>query len=174
MGERRHVILIGLPGSGKTVTGTAVADALHAPFIDIDAVIVRQMQMPIARLIGEYGEARFRELERQAVKAALAEAPSIIAPGGGWAAQAGQIEVARTCALLIYLRTMALTAAKRIETDGGRPLMAGQDVFGQVRQALHDREPFYTRADHEIPTDARPTEAIVADVVALARSAAGW
>ena len=103
MSTRRHVLLVGLPGSGKSTVGQRVATELGAPFVDVDAVIVRQAQMPLSRLMGERGEQAFRELERQAVRAALADAPAVLAPGGGWAAQPGQLEVARTSALIIYL-----------------------------------------------------------------------
>lgn len=174
MSERRHVVLVGLPGAGKTVVGQHVAELLGAPHVETDAIIVRQMQMPIKRVFGEFGEMRFRELERQAVRSALQEPPAIISPGGGWAAQPGQIEVARTSALLIYLRTTAHTAAKRIERDDNRPLVAGQDVFERIREVLEAREPFYARADREVKTDARTVESVAADVAALARAEAGW
>ncbi len=174
MSARRHVILVGLPGSGKSTVGQQAATILGAQCVDVDAVLVRQMQMPIARIFAEHGETRYREIERQAVRAALADAPSIVVPGAGWAAQPGQIEVARVSALLIYLRTMALTASKRIEGHGDRPLLVQGDAFGTLREMLQVRDPFYCRADHEVKTDARQLEAIVADVVALARTSAGW
>ena len=52
MNARRHLILVGLSGSGKTTVGQQVAAELGAAFVDVDAVIVRQAQMPISRLIG--------------------------------------------------------------------------------------------------------------------------
>lgn len=174
MSTRRHVILVGLSGSGKTTVGQRAAAELGAPLVDIDAVIVRQMQMPIARVIGERGEAGFRELERQAVRAALADSPAIVVPGGGWAAQPGQIEVARTSALIVYLKTMAITAVKRLGADGSRPLLSGDNLLERLRDQLQVREPFYSRADHAVVTDGRTVEATTADVVALARAEAGW
>ena len=174
MNERRHVILVGLSGSGKSTVGQRVAAELGAPLVDIDAVIVRQVQMPIARVIGERGEPAFRELERQAVRSALADPPSVVVPGGGWAAQPGQIEVARTSALIVYLKTMAITAVKRLGADAGRPLLAGDDLLERLREQLQVREPFYSRADHAVVTDGRTIEATAADIVALARAEAGW
>ena len=174
MSTRRHVLLVGLPGSGKTTVGQRVATELGAPFVDVDAVIVRQAQMPLSRLMGERGEQAFRELERQAVRAALADAPAVLAPGGGWAAQPGQLEVARTSALIIYLKAMAITLVKRLGADGTRPLLAGDDLLDRLREQLTEREPFYTRADHAVTTDARTLGAVAADVVALARAEAGW
>lgn len=174
MTARKHIVLIGLPGAGKTTVGQRVAAALGAPLVDIDAVIVRQMQMPITRAYAEHGEARFREAERQAVRAALADRPAVIVPGSGWAAQPGQIEVARVSSVLIYLKAMALTASKRVEGTGTRPLLVGGDLFTGIRDLLQVREPFFIRADHEVKTDARTIEAVTEDVVALARSSGGW
>jgi shikimate kinase len=171
---RRHVLLVGLSGSGKTTVGQRVATELGAPFVDVDAVIVRQAQMPLSRLMGERGEQAFRELERQAVRSVLSEPAGVLAPGGGWAAQPGQLEVARTSALIIYLKAMAITVVKRLGADGGRPLLAGDNLLDRVREQLVEREPFYTRADHAVTTDGRTVEAVAADVVALARAEGGW
>jgi shikimate kinase len=171
---RRHVVLVGLSGSGKTVVGQRLAADLGAPLVDVDGLIVRQAQMPISRLIGERGEVAFRELERQAVRQALAEAPAIIVPGAGWAAQPGVIEVARTTALLVYLKAMAITLAKRLGADESRPLLSGGDLVDRLREQLGAREPFYSRADHTVVTDSKTVEAVAADVAALARREAGW
>ena len=67
---RRHVLLVGLPGSGKSTVGQLVADGLEAPLLDIDLILVRQMGMPIAQIFGMVGEPRFRAMERDAVDTA--------------------------------------------------------------------------------------------------------
>ncbi len=175
MSDRRHIILMGLPASGKTTVGQIAAAALGAPFVDIDAVIVRQQQMPIASVIGELGEPRFRELERLAVRAVLTGGtPTLIAPGAGWSAQPGQIEVARTSAMLVYLKTMVTTASKRIGSDSSRPLLAGDNLLDRLREVLRSREPFYARADHEVVTDMRTPEAVATEITNLAQLHAGW
>ena len=174
MSARRHVLLVGLSGSGKTTVCQRVASELGAPFVDVDALIVRQAQMPLSRLMGERGEQAFRELERQAVRTALGEPPSVLAPGAGWAVQPGALEVARTSALIIYLKAMAITVVKRLGADSERPLLAGDNLLDRVREQLVEREPFYTRADHALTTDGRTVEAVTADVVALARAEGGW
>ena len=83
---KRHVILIGLPGSGKTTVGRLVAEQLQATFVDVDALLVRKEGKPVTMIFAEKGEAAFRELERKEVETALAAPPAVIAPGGGWAA----------------------------------------------------------------------------------------
>src|SRR5215204_2964147 len=98
----RHILLVGLPGSGKSTVGRLVAEGLSAPLIDIDGLLVREMGMPVSQIFGMVGEARFREMERDAVTAAQSGNPGVIVPGGGWAAQPGQLEAARASSILVY------------------------------------------------------------------------
>ena len=92
---KRHVLLIGLPGAGKTTVGRLVAERLHAGFVDIDTILIRKEGKPIAMIFAEKGEPAFRVMERTAVEAALANQPAVIVPGGGWAAQPGALEAAK-------------------------------------------------------------------------------
>jgi Shikimate kinase len=64
---KRHVLLVGLPGVGKSLVGQLVAEGLPAPLLDIDSILVRQMGMPVAQIFGMVGEPRFRAMERDAV-----------------------------------------------------------------------------------------------------------
>src|SRR5213592_566911 len=102
---KQHVVLIGLPGSGKTTVGRLVAEQLSCGFADIDTIIARKEGRPITMIFAEKGEATFRTLERQEMETALGNEPAVIAPGGGWAAQEGAIESAKGKAFTIYLRT---------------------------------------------------------------------
>ncbi len=171
---RRHVVIVGLPGSGKSTVGQQVAEALGAPLFDIDSLLVREMGMPVEQIFGMVGEPRFREMEHKAVlAAAAAEEPAVIVPGGGWAAQPGHMHEARDFALLIYLRCPPATASKRTEHEHVRPLLAGGDPLEKMRQLLDAREPFYKLADFEVAAERGPEE-VVAAVVELARTHGGW
>jgi len=167
-------VIIGLPGAGKTTVGRLVAERLGAGFLDLDALIVRRMQMPVARVFAEYGEPRFRQLEAEAMRKAITGPPAVIAPGGGWAAQPGAIESVQGLAFLVYLRAMALTAARRASGEGTRPLLVGEDPVELMRQLLKDREPYYLRAECEVKADVKPPQALAEEVVALAQEHAGW
>jgi shikimate kinase len=170
----RHIVLVGLPGSGKSTVGKMVAEGLNTFVIDIDGLLVREMGMPISQIFGMVGEQRFREMEREAVKAAMARDPCVVVPGGGWAAQPGQLEVVKPTGLVIYLRCQTPTAVKRSEQGEARPLLAGVDPLQRMRSLLEEREPFYLQAHQQVNTESTPAEAVAAEVMALARQHGGW
>ena len=170
----QHIVLVGLPGSGKSTVGKLVAEALGTKVIDIDGLLVREMGMPILQIFGMVGEARFREMERDAVKAAQGGDPCVIVPGGGWAAQPGHMEAALPTCVLVYLKCQAATATKRSEQGEARPLLAGPDPGQRMRTLLEEREPFYRLAHHEVNAESVPAESVAAEVMALARQHGGW
>jgi shikimate kinase len=170
----KHLILVGLPGSGKSAVGYQVAEDLGAPLFDIDSLLVREMGMPVDQIFGMVGEPRFREMEHKAVLSAMAaEAPAVIVPGGGWAAQPGHMHQARELALTIYLRCLPGTAADRTERGEARPLLMGADPVERMRGLLESREPFYKLADFEVGAE-RGLDQVAAGVVDLARKHGGW
>jgi shikimate kinase len=170
----KHVVLIGLPGSGKSTVGKLVAEAVQAPCHDIDAIVSRKEGRPIQMIFAERGEDAFRQLERQEMEGALAGAPSVIVRGGGWAAQPGALESVQGRAVLVYLKTRPDTAATRAVPQGNRPTLMGEDPALQMRQLLGTREPFYLKADAQVETDRKTAAKVAAEVVELARRRAGW
>lgn len=167
-------MLIGLPGCGKSAAGRLAARLLGAPFADLDEMISHAAGRPVSRIFAEEGEARFRQLEREAMARALAGPAAVIAPGGGWAAQPGNLELAADAALLIYLRVTPASAADRIGDVSSRPLLAGAAPAVRLTELLEDREPYYRRAGHSIDTDGRPLDHVSHAIVRLARTHAGW
>ena len=171
---KRHIVLIGLPGSGKSAVGRLAAEQLHAGFVDIDAIVERREGRPITLIFAEKGEAAFREMERKEMETALASEPAVIAPGGGWAAQPGAIDSAKLHALVIYLRTRPETATQRAAPEGTRPALLGEDPVARMRLLQKEREPFYRGAHAEVDTDRKSPSEVANEIVRLAQSSAGW
>ncbi|WP_309079824.1 shikimate kinase [Zhihengliuella sp.] len=164
-GHARSVIcLIGPMASGKSTLGRAVARELGVPFADTDALVVAQ-HGPIAEIFSERGEADFRRLETEALRAALAAASvhgGVIATGGG------AVVVPENRELLAGVFTAYLTitreaVAPRILRDRHRPLLAtrasagdappAEEETGPVErwaQILAEREPLYRAASHVV------------------------
>ncbi len=81
--ETENIILIGMPGSGKSTVGKALAEALGRPFVDTDALIVEDAGRAIPEIFSADGEEVFRAMETEAVKAAGMMSGAVIATGGG-------------------------------------------------------------------------------------------
>jgi shikimate kinase len=167
------VVLIGLPGSGKSTVGRLVATALACELDDLDDAIVALAGRPIPVIFAELGEAAFRDFERQAMTRALARPPGVIVPGGGWAAQPGNLETAAAKALVVHLACSPATAATRAGGGSDRPLLAG-DRLGAMQRLERERAAFYARAETAVTADGRAAAGVAREVVRLARSLGGW
>jgi shikimate kinase len=184
----RHVILVGLPGSGKSTVGPLVGDGLGAPFVDVDAIIEERIGLPIPRIFSERGEAAFRECERGIVAELVAEEGGrIIAPGGGWAAQPGALESVAGRALTVYLETAPATAALRAQNGAVRPLLGlgrggegegegegGEAADDRMRELYAERCGRYAACEAAVVTDDRTPGEVAGAVVEVARIRGGW
>ena len=164
-----HVVLVGLPGSGKSTVGRAVADRLHRPFLDFDAEIERREGRSIARLFGELGEPAFRALEVSLTRELAAAPPMVLSPGGGWVTNPGAIELLRPPARRVHLRVSPAEAIRRLSRARiVRPLLQGPDPQATLEEIWARREGLYALADLEIDVELVDPQQVINDVVALA------
>src|ERR1700748_95329 len=105
MSERRHLVLIGLMGSGETTAGEECARRLGRSFVDLDELIMLHASMTIEELWNEQGEDRFRLMEREVVEEACdAPNPLVIACGGGTVVDAESRNRLRASGVVVWLR----------------------------------------------------------------------
>lgn len=164
--SKPHLVLVGLPGSGKTTVGAMVAQRLGRTFLDFDAEIERREGMPIALIFGERGEQAFRQLERKLTEEVKEFGNMVLAPGGGWIADPEVVALIRPPAVMVYLRVRPETALKRLgSTAGGRPLLNRPDPLGELQKLFEARRALYQAADVEIGVELLTPEQVTEQIV---------
>jgi len=169
----RHIILIGLSGAGKSVVGRELARLLDCAFRDLDEDIATRAGTSVSEIFRWRGEGTFRSLERDAMERALGAMPHVIAAGGGWAAQGGNLDRVAEVAFVVYLRCSPDTAATRLCGATDRPLLV-QDPLTSLQAQLAVRRTHYERAHAVVETDELTAAEVATRVAALARSSGGW
>jgi shikimate kinase len=167
-------VLIGLPGAGKTSVAPHAARLLESSWCDLDARVVLAARQSVADIFSTHGEGYFRQLERQAMEAALAEAPQVIATGGGWAAEGGNLDSIAGRALVVYLSIAPAEAARRLAGSTDRPMLATGAPEARLAELLQARERWYRLADIEIAGGAAAPESVAESVAVAARQYGGW
>ena len=172
MRNRRHIVLIGPMGSGKSTLGPALAARLGLGFADVDARVAADAGLDIPAIFSYEGEAGFRARETRALTTVLADAPAVVATGGGAVlAEANRIAM-RESGIVIYLQVDAAIQLARLAGDTGRPLLQGGDPAAKLAALQAVREPLYRAAAHHLfDTSALGADAAVAALVALLASA---
>ena len=167
----RHLILVGLPGVGKTTIGRGAAKALRRPFLDFDAEIERREGKPVREIFRELGEEHFRALEAALSLELSLTGGMVLSPGGGWVTQPASVELLRLAGRIIYLRAAPEAVARRLRRVETRPMLAGRDPLVALRELYERRREAYETADAVLDTEKLSRQQLIARVVELGLSA---
>ncbi len=149
------------------------ATILGAGWHDLDSSIVTTAGKSVKEIFADQGEPHFRALERAAMDLAL-ETTQIIAAGGGWAAEPGNLESVETRALIVYLSLPAEVAAARLAGSTDRPLLSDAPLEARLTELLAAREKYYRLAGVEIAVGSLSPERAAVAVAAAAKHYGGW
>lgn len=147
-----NLILVGMPGCGKTTLGQAVAAALQREFVDCDAEIVRRAGKSIPEIFAQDGESAFRALESGVLADVCRGHGLVISTGGGAVLRAENRDAMRQNGRVCLIRR-ALALLPR----DGRPLSASEDAVARLWEAR--RAAYETAADFPVENDGTVEEA---------------
>lgn len=173
LGER-CVVLVGMPGAGKSSIGRRLAARLGIPFVDADAEIEKAAGMSIPDIFATHGEAAFRDGERRVIARLLAEGPAVLATGGGAFMNPETRAAVKARGVSVWLRADLDTLHARVRRRTNRPLLAVEDPRARLARLMEEREPVFALADIAVRSADAPHDNLVREILAaLAARAAG-
>lgn len=165
-----HIILVGLPGAGKSAAGARLAGHLECPFVDFDVEIERRAGATVSEIFRLRGERSFRQMELDLTRELASGGGMVLAPGGGWITTPGALALLRPPGRMIYLRASPDVALSRMgSARDARPLLRAPDPLGELRRLLTQREPEYLRADYVLDVDLLDLQQVTLELLRLAR-----
>jgi shikimate kinase len=155
----RHLVLMGLRASGKTTAGQFAARALGIAFIDLDALVLRELDSPsVAHAWASTGERAFRDAEARCLRAALSrDRHDVLALGGGTPmidAARHDLQAAAVAGVVVgpvYLHAPPEELARRLAAaPGDRPPLSDADLPAEVRGVYEKRDSVYQALAGEV------------------------
>jgi shikimate kinase len=162
------IVLVGVPGAGKTTVGKLLAKELDFKFFDSDQVIETKAGKSVSDIFTQDGEPAFRKLEHDVITELLDSTDSVLALGGG---SLGNAETRNSVqqATVIWLVAGLAQAVDRVGMNRNRPLLLG-NVRGQLADLMTAREPLYKEvADVGVDTSKLIPSEVVTEIVSELR-----
>jgi len=153
MQKKTNIVLLGMPGSGKSTVGVLLAKSLRKKFVDTDLLIQEQEERLLREIIAQEGLDRFIEIENE-VNATVLTENSVIAPGGSVIYGEAAMNHLRDIALTVYLKLSYESVEKRLGdlTKRGVVFRPGQTL----KMLYEERCPLYEKyADYVIECDGQ-------------------
>jgi len=169
--SNQNIYLIGMMGSGKTVTGKALADRLNYKFVDLDGEIQAKEGRSIPEIFDGSGETYFRDVESSVLEHFSKQSKQVIATGGGIVLREENVRRMKITGKVVLLKATAESLWQRVRYSKERPLLNKPNPFGALKQILNDRESFYDKACHfSVLTDGKIAEDVASDIHEMLRS----
>lgn len=151
------IIFIGLPGSGKSTVGRHLARRLQQPFMDSDQAIEARLGCSIREFFEREGEHRFRDIEQEVIAQLCAQAPGVLATGGGVVLRMANRDALRAAGTVVYLQSQPEDLMRRLRHDRKRPLLQVADPTARLRDLFAQRDPLYRETAHYTVETGRPS-----------------
>ena len=150
----RTVVLVGMPGAGKSAIGRTLAAMLDVPLKDSDAVIVERARASIAEIFERYGEDFFRAREAEVIASLMDGPPCILSTGGGaWLSEKNRVAISEVAAV-VWLKADHELLWSRVRHRDSRPLLLTADPKATLAELQDIREPHYAKAAFTLEVQA--------------------
>ena len=152
--QMENIVLIGMPGCGKSTIGRILAETLGKQFIDADVEIVRKAGISIPEIFEKYGEGGFRTIETKVLSELGMQSGLVIATGGGCVTRPENYPLLHQSGRIIWVQR----EISKLPTDG-RPL----SQQNKLESMYNIRKPLYEKfSDYSILNDGSISETITA------------
>jgi len=164
-----RIALLGLRGAGKSTLGAKLAQALQAPFIELDREVEKEAGAPLGEVFSMYGQEAFRRFERKALARVLKQFPrAVIATGGSLVNDPDTYSLLLDHCTCVWLKATPEEHMARVMAQGDvRPFKGSPAALEEIRRLLADRDRLYARADAVLGTSGRPMKQSLAELKAL-------
>ncbi|MSQ27647.1 MAG: 3-dehydroquinate synthase [Dehalococcoidia bacterium] len=172
--QKQALILVGLSYTGKSLVGREIAKRIGWPFVDTDDQAVNLAGgLSIPDIFSEWGEDRFRALERQSLGLACGRGRAVIATGGGVVLDGGNRAMLGSSGVVFWLDARPSTIYQRLLRDQAesdnpviRPIMQADDALERIKALKEHRAQHYAAvSDWCIATDALSPDEVVEEVL---------
>jgi XRE family aerobic/anaerobic benzoate catabolism transcriptional regulator len=158
----RHsrIALIGLRGAGKSTLGMKLAQAVKAPFIELDREIAKEAGMDLSEIFSLYGQSGYRRIEQRVLERILREYQrAVLSVGGGVVSEKETYDRLLASCYTVWVKANPEDYMARVMAQGDFRAMAENDeAMDDLRQILEAREPFYRKADLHLNTAGESAE----------------
>jgi shikimate kinase len=158
------IVLVGVPGAGKTTVGKLLAKELSLKFFDSDQVIEERAGKSVSDIFTQDGEPAFRKLEHEVIIELLESDEAVLALGGGSLGN-DETRAKVKSESAVWLVAGLAQAVDRVGMNRNRPLLLG-NVRGQLADLMAAREPFYKEvASIAVDTSKLIPAEVVAEII---------
>jgi shikimate kinase len=171
MSKQLKVVLVGLPGSGKSTFGRHLSQELKFPYLDLDQQIEERFQMKIPEIFSVHGEGKFREWESEMLSELLGRDTSfVLATGGGAPCFNDNMDLINELAMSVFLDVPLDVISQRLSASKGqtRPMFQGLE-FGEItlklKSLLSQREFFYHQAKIKLSGEDFSAELLMYELI---------
>jgi XRE family aerobic/anaerobic benzoate catabolism transcriptional regulator len=158
--RQSRIALIGLRGAGKSTLGVKLAQALKAPFIELDREIAKEAGMDLSEIFSLYGQSGYRRIEQRVLERILREYPrAVLSVGGGVVSEKETYDRLLASCFTVWVKANPEDYMARVTAQGDFRAMAENDeAMEDLRRILEAREPFYRKADLHLDTSGESAE----------------